>query len=57
MNLFMHLIHNDGVSNDPHHQTEDANPEKHHHHEDHSFEGSEFLDDAIRMTDQPLQDE
>jgi hypothetical protein len=40
---------------DPQHLSEEIQENiSHYHHEENSMEGSEFLDDAIRMHDQPL---
>jgi len=55
MNLFKHLMHDSGFLSN-HHNEEDTEPEQHFHHEEYYEEGSEFMDDAIRMTDQPLRD-
>jgi hypothetical protein len=55
MNLFMQMVSNHG-NDDYKHEVEILSTEIHHH-EDHSFEGSEFMDDALRMHEQPLQDD
>lgn len=55
MNIFLHMIEKSS-------STEDVNTQTHHEpeivtyaHDENTSEGSEFLDDAIRMTEQPLQ--
>lgn len=55
MNLFMQMVSNHG-NDDYKHEVEILSTEIHHH-EDHTFEGSEFMDDALRMHEQPLEDD
>ncbi|SDD43340.1 hypothetical protein SAMN04487996_10130 [Dyadobacter soli] len=56
MNLFMQMVHNHGTDDNYKHQVEILSTEIHHH-EDHSSDGSEFMDDALRMHEQLLDDD
>ncbi|MGX5856584.1 hypothetical protein ACWKW6_23250 [Dyadobacter jiangsuensis] len=55
MNLFMPMMY-DNSDDDYKHGVQILSTETHHH-EDHTFEGSEFMDDALRMHEQPLEDD
>jgi hypothetical protein len=54
MKLFMQTGPGNGASDEE--GADELLPTEPHRHEDHTFEGSEFLDDALRMTEQPLDD-
>lgn len=56
MNLFMQMVHDSGTEDNYKREVEILSTEIHHH-EDHTFEGSEFMDDALRMHDQLLDDD
>lgn len=56
MNLFMQMVHDNGTNDNYKHEVEILSTEVHHH-EDHTFEGSEFMDDALRMHEQLLDDD
>lgn len=56
MNLFMQMVHDNGTEDNYKHEVEILSTEIHHH-EDHTFEGSEFMDDALRMHEQLLDDD
>ncbi len=54
MNPFSQKMHDGG---DEYKHEVELLPTEVHHHEDHTFEGSEFMDDALRMQEQLLDDE
>lgn len=55
MNLFMQVPDHD--TDDNYKREVEILSTEVHHHEDHTFEGSEFMDDALRMHDQLLEDD
>ena len=56
MNPFMQSVRNNSPDDNYKHEVEILSTEVHHH-EDHTFEGSEFIDDALRMQEQLLDDD
>lgn len=56
MNPFMQSAPDNGSDDNYKHEVEILSTEVHHH-EDHTFEGSEFMDDALRMQEQLLDDD
>ena len=56
MNAFMQSVRNNSPDDNYKHEVEILSTEVHHH-EDHTFEGSEFMDDALRMQEQLLDDD
>ncbi|MBO9616900.1 MAG: hypothetical protein J7619_29710 [Dyadobacter sp.] len=54
MNPLLQMMHEKG--NDEYKREVEILSTETHHHEDHTFEGSEFMDDALRMHEQPLED-
>ncbi|MET7253749.1 hypothetical protein [Dyadobacter fermentans] len=55
MNLFVQMVQESG--GDEYKQEVELLTTRPHHHDDHSSEGSEFMDDALRMNEQLLDDE
>ncbi|MGV3601142.1 MAG: hypothetical protein ACO1N1_08050 [Dyadobacter fermentans] len=55
MNLFVQMMQDSG-GDEYKHEVELLTTQVHRH-EDHSSEGSEFMDDALRMNEQLLDDE
>lgn len=55
MNLFVQMIQDSG-KDEVKHEVELLTTHIHRH-EDHSFEGSEFMDDALRMNEQFLDEQ